>query len=257
LQRYYRFLTFYCLIWITSLIKFRFAALAACFATRASSTAVRFIVPAAMCLATFVSPFTTSCARADILSGPVTNPSNGNHYYLLTQNNWSNSEAEAVGLGGHLVTINDATENSWVTSTLANFAGVPRALWIGLNDVEVEGSFVWASGEPVSFTNWGPAFGEFPPEPNNHVGIEDWAHVFPPTDNRYPTWNDAPDLANFGFDLYGVVEVPVVPEPDAAAHIVGGLIAATLGQRGKRGRKRAARRRSFFLPGRLSTAPPS
>jgi hypothetical protein len=195
------------------LIQFRFAALAACLATRASSTAVRFIVPTAMCLATFVSPFTTSCAQAGILSGPVTNPSNGNHYYLLTQNNWSNSEAEAVGLGGHLVTINDVAENSWVTSTFANFAGVPRALWIGLNDVAVEGSFVWASGEPLSFTNWGPASGG-PPEPNNFGGGENWAHVFPPTDNRYPTWNDLPDLPDaYGFVLNGVVELADVPEP--------------------------------------------
>jgi hypothetical protein len=155
-------------------------------------------------------------AEAGIITGPVINPANGHGYYLLTEKNWSNSEAEAVGLGGHLVTINDATENSWVTSTFANFTGVPRALWIGFNDVAAEGTFVWASGEPVSYTNWGPAVEGLPPEPNDIGGRENWAHIFPPTDSagRYPTWNDAPDQANaFGFVFNGVVERAAVPEP--------------------------------------------
>src|SRR5215510_3012848 len=33
-------------------------------------------------------------AQAAILAGPTTNPSNGNQYYLLTQNNWTGSESE-------------------------------------------------------------------------------------------------------------------------------------------------------------------
>lgn len=140
--------------------------------------------------------------QAGIMTGPIVNPSNGHTYYLLTQNNWSNSEAEDVSLGGHLVTINDAAENAWVVSTFANFGGVSPALWVGLNDSAVEGTFVWASGEPVEYTNWGPG------EPNNHTGIEDWAHIFPSQDGRFPTWNDAPDSANaFCFVFNGVMEV--------------------------------------------------
>ena len=40
-----------------------------------------------------------------ILLGPVTNPANGHSYYLLTQNTWTASEAEAVALGGFEVTL--------------------------------------------------------------------------------------------------------------------------------------------------------
>ncbi len=59
--------------------------------------------------------------HAGILSGPVLNPANGHIYYLLSQNTWSNAEAEAVSLGGHLATIRNAAENQWVYSTFADF----------------------------------------------------------------------------------------------------------------------------------------
>jgi hypothetical protein len=156
-----------------------------------------------------------------VLAGPITNPSNGNDYYLLTQNNWTGSEAEAVGLGGHLVTINDAAEDAWVSTTFSNYGGSNRALWIGLNDAATENTFVWVSGEPVGYLNWAGG------EPNNNGG-EDWAHIFPPIDPRYPRWNDAPNGPNnFGFLFNGVVEV-AIPEPTSLALIsLGSLIAVT------------------------------
>jgi hypothetical protein len=159
--------------------------------------------------------------RAGIIAGPLLNPSNGHSYYLLSQNNWSGSEAEAVSLGGHLVTINDAAEDAFVSSSFSGFGDVHRALWIGLNDSAVEGTFVWVSGEPVTYTNWGQY------EPNNSGGGEDWAHIFPSTDNRFPHWNDAPNSADaFGFVFNGVVEVASqVPEPATLIvwSLLGGL----------------------------------
>lgn len=165
----------------------------------------------------------SSSASADILTGPVINPTNGHSYYLLTPETWTKSQAEAVTLGGNLVTINDATENSWVTSTFSNFTGVigGRALWIGLTDAASEGTFIWASGEPVLYTNWDPS------EPNNHLGIEDWGQILPPGDSRYPRWNDAPDVINpFGTTTDGVVEVmTVVSEPNKSVLLLlGGLL---------------------------------
>ncbi len=141
---------------------------------------------------------------------------NGNNYYLLSQANWTDSEAFAVTLGGHLTTINDETENNFVYDAFTNTGDLSRGLWIGLNDVVLEGSFVWANGEPLDYTNWGPAFGG-PPEPNNFGGIEDYVHILWTGDPRAPKWNDAPDsAAPFGVSMHGVVELVATPleEPD-------------------------------------------
>ena len=95
-------------------------------------------------------------AYATVIGGPVVH--NGHTYYLLDNKPWVAQEAEAVSLNGHLVTINDAAENTWVWDTF----GSPNAgLFFGLTDVSSEGTFVWTSGETVTFTNW--RFGE----PNN------------------------------------------------------------------------------------------
>ena len=65
---------------------------------------------------------------------------------------WSDAEAYAQSLGGHLVTINDQAENDFILNILRR--GLRESVWIGLNDVASEGNFVWASGQPVSYTDW-------------------------------------------------------------------------------------------------------
>ncbi len=87
-----------------------------------------------------------------IYGGPVTNKTTGHRYYLLSPNTWAGAEAEAVTLGGHLATINDAAENDYVISLFAR-SGWPY--WIGLNDAESEGEFRWVSGQALGFTAWG------------------------------------------------------------------------------------------------------
>ena len=82
-----------------------------------------------------------------VLAGPIQHPTNGHLYYLLSEGTWTSAEQQAVSLGGHLVTINDQTEQEWVWAAFGNYGGVRRSLWIGLNDVANEGQFVWASGQ--------------------------------------------------------------------------------------------------------------
>ncbi len=141
-------------------------------------------------------------AHASILTGPVVNPANGHVYYLLSQNTWNNAEAEAVAVGGHLTTIRNAAEDRWVYSTFGAYGG---ALWIGLTDREKVFAFTWASGEPLSYTNWGGG------QPDNGTGgVEFYAHMWP-AGSRSPApgkWNDygnADDV--LGFPLYGVAEI--------------------------------------------------
>lgn len=173
-------------------------------------------------------PFRFSCIIALILSAisaqadvsivgePVVNPSNGHVYYLLSNDTWTNSEAFAATIGGHLATINDAAENAWVYDTFSAFAGVDRSLWIGMNDVVREGAFVWISGETAGYTNWSAG------QPNNGItsyrGPEAYAHFWSPrfcAAYGFPpgTWNDyVNEPAVDGWSpLHGVVEIdPVI-----------------------------------------------
>jgi hypothetical protein len=170
---------------------------------------------------------------ANTISGPIVNPANGHAYYLLDLANWINSEAEAVSLGGHLVTINDASENSWVYDQFSSYGGVNRNLWIGLTDQAVEGQFKWISGESSSFLNFSTG------EPNNYNGNidgigEDYVHFFSPywslgnpPAHIAGTWNDYKNADAFyenstgQNNMYGVVEV-ATPDGGATLALLGG-----------------------------------
>lgn len=148
-----------------------------------------------------------SLSSAGIVSGPIINPANGHSYYFLSDQTWNDAEAEAQSLGGHLVTINDAAENQWV---LDQFSPANTGVfWIGLNDFAVEGDFQWASGEAVTFLNWGGI------EPTN-TGIngEDFALIVATNKNGFIAgeWNDAPITSS----AFGVAEVVAVPESSSA-----------------------------------------
>ncbi|MBI4661455.1 MAG: immunoglobulin domain-containing protein [Verrucomicrobia bacterium] len=145
-----------------------------------------------------------------VLSSPMPNPANGHIYYLLDASGWTNSEAAAVALGGHLVTINNSAEQTFVFSSFANFRGVARNPWIGLRDTNPASNstssqtrrseFRWVSGETSTYSNW--ALGE----PNNLGGefnVQMW------TSNG--TWNDAIGRTA----LCGVVEVDASSQPPA------------------------------------------
>jgi hypothetical protein len=88
---------------------------------------------------------------------------NGQKYFRSnTSMTWAQADLAAKNLGGHLVTITNATEN-----TLFNGLGLN---WIGYTDQVVEGTWRWCTGETMSYTNWAPG------EPNNS-GNQDFAAV--------------------------------------------------------------------------------
>jgi Lectin C-type domain len=166
-------------------------------------------------LAGVLSTLVSLPIHAAVLAGPITNSANGHIYYLLTQSTWIAAEAEAVSLGGHLVTINDSAENDWVASTFSVYNGIIRALWIGLSDRPEEGTFVWSSGDPVTFTAWEEA------QPDDLGGTppgEDFVFMWPLGAFRGAgLWNDFEENQDsvFGYPLHGVVEIvpPALPTP--------------------------------------------
>ncbi|MFK5956539.1 MAG: lectin-like protein, partial [Planctomycetota bacterium] len=122
----------------------------------------------------------------------ITNPNNGHPYFLLGQSDFSTANAMAIALGGNLVSIDSGAENSWLLSNFGNFGGTQRNLLLGLNDTALEGTFVWSSGEALTYTNWAAG------EPNNGGGgNEDFVQIV-----SGGQWNDFD-----GSGGYGVVEI--------------------------------------------------
>ncbi|KAI2653101.1 Collectin-12 [Labeo rohita] len=71
--------------------------------------------------------------------------SGGKCYYFSTvKMNWTQSRDYCVTLGAHLVIINSKAEQDFVTSK------VKVTHWIGLNDLDTEGHWVWVNNQPVN-----------------------------------------------------------------------------------------------------------
>jgi len=100
--------------------------------------------------------------------------------FLSLPLSWADAEAVCETRGGRLARIDSSTENQLI----ATLAGANRA-WIGGTDLAVEGSFVWADGAPLAYTNWRTG------EPNNGNGNfeEDCALI---EGQNGGTWDDRP-----------------------------------------------------------------
>jgi len=143
------------------------------------------------------------------------------HYYALTliTDYWQQVEDEATALkkpdlsdaGAHLVTINDADEQDWLSIVFPYEE--PYHPWIGLwqNPDHLDyrepgepqppdyGGWEWISGQPVTYTNWAPG------EPNDAQldgTNEDRAQM-----NAFSSglWQDVPGGQ---YPQRGIIEVP-------------------------------------------------
>jgi len=115
----------------------------------------------------------------------------GHAYYKRTDGDvkfWD-AMAYANDLGGYLATIGSQAENDW----LREAAGSTGNYWIGLADVDYEGSWYWENGEALTYTNWAAN------EPNNSGGNENFAHV-----NTNGQWNDV-NNDNYNWTIVEVV----------------------------------------------------
>lgn len=104
---------------------------------------------------------------------------NGHFYrYYDTQMSWYEAKSFCEQRGGHLVTISSDSENEFVSSLFSC-----ESIWLGGNDVDKEGQFVWCTNEDFSYSNWGSG------EPNNGGGKgQDFLHMY-----RTGFWDDMND----------------------------------------------------------------
>lgn len=106
---------------------------------------------------------------------------NGHYYKVYNgQSSWEDAAAFCQSMGGHLATITSEEENTYLHDYLVSM-GLSGA-YFGFSDVNIEGKWVWCTGEEVTFTNWDSS------EPNNegrkeHYGLFDFSH----NDGK---WND-------------------------------------------------------------------
>lgn len=155
----------------------------------------------------------------------------GHTYHLLSEDNWFNSESAAQTLGGHLATVEDAAENSFLVSTFEDAAlGMAPSsagivsLWIGLNNVENVSNYVWSSGSSAEYRNW--AF--FQPQniyaDERYVGIivRDFGYPQDPT-AALGYWHDIVSDDRFNNVNFGIAEISVIPEPEIYMMLLAGL----------------------------------
>jgi hypothetical protein len=152
----------------------------------------------------------------------VTDGGNG-HLFGLTNGatTWSSAEAEAVSLGGHLVSITNAAEQDFINQTFLSGANQYTLYWVGLSDAPPNSYSQWTTGEPVSYTNWKHG------EPNDVGGVEhyvviNWGHLR--GDVQLGGWNDAPldGTRGYGYGTDGpYVGIVEKDAPDLATTSLG------------------------------------
>ncbi|MCK9613651.1 MAG: HYR domain-containing protein [Bacteroidales bacterium] len=106
-----------------------------------------------------------------------------NHRYFLSNlaTDFDSANAAAIALGGHLVYINSADENTFLTSSGSDFwAGAVQDIFSPLYS-EPNGGWEWLDGSEITYTNW------ISGEPNNTGGNENYINVW-----VSGLWNDLP-----------------------------------------------------------------
>ncbi|MBK6823206.1 MAG: hypothetical protein IPG87_09525 [Saprospiraceae bacterium] len=108
----------------------------------------------------------------------ISPPGAGNHLH------WLQANEMATALGGHLVTIEDGAENSFLMNNIPFTPGLANnQYWIGMRYSPSQDKFKWVTEEPVNYTNWGPG------QPGIIPG--DFVWYWDPVGGR---WFDSPSL---------------------------------------------------------------
>jgi hypothetical protein len=108
---------------------------------------------------------------------------NAGHTYLFCYNvplPWAQARNACMAAGMRMTSIQSDSENTWIYNTGANYQDPVSSWWIGFNDRDTEGVWVWEDGSTGNYTQWAPN------EPND-AGGEDCGSL---QDDE--TWADLP-----------------------------------------------------------------
>jgi len=191
----------------------------------------------------FVAISFAASAEGTVITWTTAEGGNGDSFEAIsTQPNtisWTQAEADAQALGGHLATITSAAENNFVFS-LIDYPQYWYELdpdhnygpWIGgLQSPQSSNpaiNWTWVTGEPFVYSDWAPG------EPNHYEGLPEYYIEYIAENGEdggalmTPTWNDATNApSDINYPMAYVVEFNPVPEPGALALLAAGI--ASLG----------------------------
>lgn len=118
----------------------------------------------------------------------VEDPATG-HCYMLFQTieNWATARMRCAALGSnvHLAVLTSVEENTLV----APLAGL-LDVWVGANDIDNEGVWVWINAELFAYDNWRSG------EPNNAGGVENCMII---EGELGGTWDDRPCDVDYAY----------------------------------------------------------
>jgi MYXO-CTERM domain-containing protein len=103
-------------------------------------------------------------------SCPCDEVANGDSNYVFCgsggqQRSWTDASGFCSARGYHLVTINDAAEDLFVSSTAGSMSGAQPFYWIGLSNPAGDNTtWIWEDGDPSTYRNWGLSGN---PQPNS------------------------------------------------------------------------------------------
>ncbi|KAL9974658.1 hypothetical protein ACROYT_G011721 [Oculina patagonica] len=115
-----------------------------------------------------------NCQLGCNISDGWTQFNNHCYKYFSDATSWSTAKSHCESLGAILVTIHSEEENSFVHTLIS------EGIWLGGNDINSEGSWVWEDGE-----NWGRFTSWISGEPNNQYNEDCLVMVF-----EVGNWND-------------------------------------------------------------------
>lgn len=150
----------------------------------------------------------------DVVAGPFYDPHTNHRYFLIESTSWHQAEKAAIGLGGHLATIDSMEENEWARINFGvGLLGHGSAFFIGGDDEVKEAAFRTPLGGDLPFTRWADG------EPNNS-GNEDFIEM-----QSSGFWNDLPVSST----RYALVEASCLGDFNENGWVDGADLAVILG----------------------------